>query len=328
MTAALPRQVELLWQQGVHARDPGERADGCCGDPVARVAARGRLGPRAVPVRGLGRERRDPRGGDGRGAGGAAARCADRARATRAAAPAPAPSTRPSPSPKRSSRRRACVSPASRSSRGRSAPPARPRPWRGSTRSSPNSATLLAALAGRFEVDEPIVTAGGSHFFDRVVVDARHDDAASTVRGSSSAAAATSCTTTASTATAPRARQASAMHPRSAPPSTSGRASSRAPSRGSPCSTPAAATSRSTRGSRSRSNVSRGDDRLDLEHAARIDALGDQHAFLRFERHVDIAPGDLVRLGISHPCTTFDRWDLMLVVDDDDAVVGTIRTDF
>jgi D-serine dehydratase len=72
----------------------------------------------------------------------------------------------------------------------------------------------------------------------------------------------------------------------------------------------------------------RGDERLDLAHAARIDALGDQHAFLRFERHVDIAPGDLVRLGISHPCTTFDRWELMLVVDDDDAVIGTIRTDF
>lgn len=51
----------------------------------------------------------------------------------------------------------------------------------------------------------------------------------------------------------------------------------------------------------------------------RIDALNDQHAYLRYDAS---APADehpvlaeLVGAGISHPCTTFDKWRWMPVVD-------------
>ena len=38
--------------------------------------------------------------------------------------------------------------------------------------------------------------------------------------------------------------------------------------------------------------------------------------------------GDLVGLGISHPCTTFDKWRWMAVVNDDYDVVDAIVTYF
>jgi D-serine dehydratase len=50
-----------------------------------------------------------------------------------------------------------------------------------------------------------------------------------------------------------------------------------------------------------------------------IRGLNDQHAHLRFDDVSALQPrvGDLVALGISHPCTTFDKWHWMPVVDDD-----------
>jgi D-serine dehydratase len=38
--------------------------------------------------------------------------------------------------------------------------------------------------------------------------------------------------------------------------------------------------------------------------------------------------GDMVSFGISHPCTTFDKWQLLYVVDDDYRVTEGIRTFF
>jgi D-serine deaminase-like pyridoxal phosphate-dependent protein len=38
--------------------------------------------------------------------------------------------------------------------------------------------------------------------------------------------------------------------------------------------------------------------------------------------------GDRVALGISHPCTTFDKWRWMAVVDDQYRVVDAITTCF
>nr|WP_228507211.1 alanine racemase [Frigoribacterium sp. VKM Ac-2530] len=55
--------------------------------------------------------------------------------------------------------------------------------------------------------------------------------------------------------------------------------------------------------------------RLDgvLEGAV-VTALNDQHAFLRLGASSGLAVGDLVRLGVSHPCTTLSQWrDLSLV---------------
>ena len=57
--------------------------------------------------------------------------------------------------------------------------------------------------------------------------------------------------------------------------------------------------------------------------------LNDQHAYLR--TGVDalgLQVGDRVCLGISHPCTTFDKWRWMPIVDDDGGVVDAIVTCF
>ena len=38
--------------------------------------------------------------------------------------------------------------------------------------------------------------------------------------------------------------------------------------------------------------------------------------------------GDLVGFGISHPCTAFDKWRVIPVVDDELRVTGAVRTFF
>jgi D-serine deaminase-like pyridoxal phosphate-dependent protein len=56
-----------------------------------------------------------------------------------------------------------------------------------------------------------------------------------------------------------------------------------------------------------------------------VEALNDQHAFLRGD---SLAVGDVVVCGISHPCTAFDKWPLIGVVDDDDVIIGAVETRF
>jgi D-serine dehydratase len=59
----------------------------------------------------------------------------------------------------------------------------------------------------------------------------------------------------------------------------------------------------------------------------RVEALNDQHAFLRDPGGV-LAVGDVVVCGISHPCTAFDKWPAIAVADDDDVVIGAVQTRF
>ena len=60
-----------------------------------------------------------------------------------------------------------------------------------------------------------------------------------------------------------------------------------------------------------------------------IDKLNDQHAYLRLnDAGVALRVGDRVALGISHPCTTFDKWRWMAVVDEHYAIVDAITTSF
>lgn len=61
--------------------------------------------------------------------------------------------------------------------------------------------------------------------------------------------------------------------------------------------------------------------------AATVTALNDQHAYLAVGPGHGIAPGDVVGLGISHPCTTLDRWRRAAVVDGD-VVTQVVRFDF
>ena len=62
--------------------------------------------------------------------------------------------------------------------------------------------------------------------------------------------------------------------------------------------------------------------------AAKVAALNDQHAFLDVETTEPLEVGDLVCLGISHPCTAHDKWQLVPLVDDDRRIVDCIRSYF
>ena len=60
-----------------------------------------------------------------------------------------------------------------------------------------------------------------------------------------------------------------------------------------------------------------------------IQKLNDQHAYLHLTSDSNgLRVGDRVCLGISHPCTTFDKWRWMPIVDDDYTVVDAIITCF
>jgi D-serine deaminase-like pyridoxal phosphate-dependent protein len=70
----------------------------------------------------------------------------------------------------------------------------------------------------------------------------------------------------------------------------------------------------------------------DLSTGTFVTAIADQHTFMRADVRVPLAEGDVVRLGLSHPCTAFDKWSLIPVLDDasstDPVVVDLIRTYF
>jgi D-serine dehydratase len=59
-----------------------------------------------------------------------------------------------------------------------------------------------------------------------------------------------------------------------------------------------------------------------------VSGLYDQHTCLRGPADSPLRVGDVVSFGISHPCTTFDKWRLLYVVDDDYTVTEAIRTFF
>jgi D-serine dehydratase len=61
-----------------------------------------------------------------------------------------------------------------------------------------------------------------------------------------------------------------------------------------------------------------------------VTGLNDQHAYLRAPQgsDIDLQVGDKVGLGISHPCTTFDKWRWMAIVDDGYTVCDAITTSF
>ncbi len=56
--------------------------------------------------------------------------------------------------------------------------------------------------------------------------------------------------------------------------------------------------------------------------------LFDQHAVLAVPAGSGLAPGDEVCLGISHPCTTFDKWRWIPVLDAGDRITDVVRTFF
>jgi len=59
-----------------------------------------------------------------------------------------------------------------------------------------------------------------------------------------------------------------------------------------------------------------------------VTKLDDQHMHLSVPAESPLGPGDLICLGISHPCTTFDKWRVIPVIDDEYRVIDAIHTFF
>jgi D-serine dehydratase len=60
--------------------------------------------------------------------------------------------------------------------------------------------------------------------------------------------------------------------------------------------------------------------------SAVIEKLNDQHGYLRGRQDFSLA--QLIGLGISHPCTTFDKWGLIPLVNDNYDLVDCLQTFF
>ncbi|MFE3578564.1 amino acid deaminase [Streptomyces vinaceus] len=60
----------------------------------------------------------------------------------------------------------------------------------------------------------------------------------------------------------------------------------------------------------------------------RVVKLSDQHAWLETGSEQDVQVGDWVALGMSHPCTIFEKWPLIPVVEADGTVTDCVRTFF
>jgi D-serine deaminase-like pyridoxal phosphate-dependent protein len=67
---------------------------------------------------------------------------------------------------------------------------------------------------------------------------------------------------------------------------------------------------------------------VDTAAGMSVTRLNDHHTYLDVPPGVEVSPGDLVCLGISHPCTAFDKWRSIPVVDDDYRIVDILHTYF
>ncbi|HEV7961773.1 MAG TPA: alanine racemase [Actinoplanes sp.] len=59
-----------------------------------------------------------------------------------------------------------------------------------------------------------------------------------------------------------------------------------------------------------------------------VTKMNDHHTYVSVADGVPLAVGDLIRFGISHPCTAFDKWRFIPVVDDAGVVVDVLHTYF
>ncbi|MGW1184567.1 amino acid deaminase [Streptomyces drozdowiczii] len=59
-----------------------------------------------------------------------------------------------------------------------------------------------------------------------------------------------------------------------------------------------------------------------------VTGLSDQHTWVRTDEGARVEVGDWVGMGLSHPCTTFDKWQLIPLVEADGTVTDFVRTFF
>ena len=66
----------------------------------------------------------------------------------------------------------------------------------------------------------------------------------------------------------------------------------------------------------------------DVPAGHKVVALNDQHCHLEAPADSPLQVGDMVGFGIGHPCTTFDKWDMLLLVDESYRVTKALKTFF
>ncbi|NEC14444.1 amino acid deaminase [Streptomyces sp. SID8014] len=59
-----------------------------------------------------------------------------------------------------------------------------------------------------------------------------------------------------------------------------------------------------------------------------LTGLSDQHGWLSTEAGAELEVGDWIGFGLSHPCTSFDKWQLIPVTEADGTVTELVRTFF
>jgi len=60
----------------------------------------------------------------------------------------------------------------------------------------------------------------------------------------------------------------------------------------------------------------------------KLTRIMDQHSFLHFAAGDDVRLGDMIAFDISHPCTTFDKWRYLPVLDSGYRVIDVVQTFF
>jgi D-serine dehydratase len=65
-----------------------------------------------------------------------------------------------------------------------------------------------------------------------------------------------------------------------------------------------------------------------VEIVGSVTALNDQHAYIDIGKAPEVQVGHRLICGIRHPCTAFDKWRRVLMVDDDYTVVEIVDTFF
>ena len=59
----------------------------------------------------------------------------------------------------------------------------------------------------------------------------------------------------------------------------------------------------------------------------RVSKLNDQHAFLQIPQELQVGVGELWSFGVSHPCGAFDRWPAIPLVNHSHQITGAVTTD-
>ena len=60
----------------------------------------------------------------------------------------------------------------------------------------------------------------------------------------------------------------------------------------------------------------------------KVAALNDQHCQMETPVESRLQPGDMVAFGIGHPCTTFDKWQMLVLVDENYRITEALKTFF